>query len=132
MLPETTVPEIRHPETRVPADRRAGSILLFAAILPALWMMAGARGPRPEAPSAQAPWLIPPDCPFAVLMQETRFKDFARHVEGRADLTHLFVVTHSSETVYRLRSVWPNLCVVQLYKDYLENFRIHLSETPAP
>ncbi|EGV20604.1 hypothetical protein [Thiocapsa marina] len=35
MLPETTVPEIRHPETRVPADRRAGSILLFAAILPA-------------------------------------------------------------------------------------------------
>lgn len=104
----------------------------FAAILPVLWMMAGARGPRPEAPSAQAPWFIPTDCPFAVLMQETRFKEFARHVEGRTDLTHLFVVTHSSETVYRLRSVWPTLCVVQLYKDYLENFRIHLSETPVP
>ncbi|MFE8033257.1 hypothetical protein [Thiohalocapsa marina] len=35
MPPETTVPEVRHPETRAPADRRAGSILLFAAILTA-------------------------------------------------------------------------------------------------
>jgi adenine-specific DNA-methyltransferase len=64
-------------------------------------------------------------------MQETRFKDFVRHVEGRADLTHIFVVTHSTETVYRLRSLWSTFYVIQLYKDYLENFRIHLSEPHA-
>lgn len=104
----------------------------FAAILPILWMMAGARGPRPEAPDAHAPWLLPVGCPFAVLMQETRFKDFVRHVESRVDLTHVFVVTNSRNTVYKLRHEWPALRVVQLYKDYLENFRINLSENPAP
>ena len=100
----------------------------FAAVLPILWMMAGARGPRPTAPDAHAPWLLPDGCPFVVLMQETRFKDFARHVESRTDLTHIFIVTNSQDTVYKLRSEWPDLRVVQLYKDYLENFRINLSE----
>jgi len=104
----------------------------FAAILPILWMMAGARGSRPEPSDPHAPWLLPSGCPFAVLMQETRFKDFLRHVEARDDLTHLFVVTNSTDTVYKLRKEWPRCRVVQLYKDYLENFRINLSENPAP
>lgn len=104
----------------------------FAAILPLLWMMAGARGPRPEPPDAHAPWLLPTGCPFAVLMQETRFKDFLRHVEARDDLSHIFIVTNSADTVYKLRKEWPERRVVQLYKDYLENFRINLSEKPAP
>lgn len=104
----------------------------FAAILPLLWMMAGAVGPRPEPPDPHAPWLLPADCPFAVLMQETRFKDFLRHVETRTDLTHIFVVTNSTDTIYKLREEWPGRRVVQLYKDYLENFRINLSEAAAP
>lgn len=103
----------------------------FAAILPILWMMAGSRGPRPAAPDAHAPWLLPDGCPFVVLMQETRFKEFVRHVESRADLTHVFIVTNSQDTVYKLRHEWPELRVVQLYKDYLENFRINLSEKSA-
>ena len=104
----------------------------FAAVLPILWMMAGARGPRPDAPEAHAPWLLPSGCPFVVLIQETRFKEFVRHVERRTDLTHVFIVTNSQDTVYKLRHEWPELRVVQLYKDYLENFRINLSEKPAP
>ena len=64
-------------------------------------------------------------------MQETRFKDFARHVENRTDLTHVFIVTNSQDTIYKLRREWPELTVVQLYKDYLENFRINLTEKPA-
>ncbi len=104
----------------------------FAAILPILWMMAGARGRRPAPPEPHTPWLLPDGCPFAVLMQETRFKDFVRHVEARHDLTHIFIVTNSADTVYKLRDEWPELRVVQLYKDYLENFRINLSESPAP
>ena len=103
----------------------------FASILPLLWMMAGARGRRPEAPDPHAPWLLASSSPFAVLMQETRFKDFVRHVETRAELTHVFVVTNSQDTVHKLRHEWPALRVVQLYKDYLENFRINLSEKPT-
>ncbi|MCM8621972.1 MAG: hypothetical protein NFW16_09595 [Candidatus Accumulibacter sp.] len=103
----------------------------FAAILPILWMVAGARGPRPAPPDPHAPWLLPVGCSFAVLMQETRFKDFLRHVETRNDLTHIFVVTNSTDTVYTLSKEWPRCRVVQLYKDYLENFRINVSESPA-
>ncbi|MBK8121464.1 MAG: hypothetical protein IPK39_21650 [Sulfuritalea sp.] len=55
-----------------------------------------------------------------------------RHVEARSDLTHIFIVTNSTDTVHKLRQEWPERRVVQLYKDYLENFRINLSESPAP
>lgn len=103
----------------------------FAAILPVLWMMAGSCGPLPDAPDAHAPWLLPDSCPFVVLMQETRFKEFVLHVESRSDLTHVFIVTNSLDSVHKLRHEWPDLQVVQLYKDYLENFRINLSEKPA-
>jgi len=104
----------------------------FAAILPLLWMMAGSIGSRPEPPAAHAPWLLPEGCPFAVLMQEARCKDFVRHVEARDDLTHIFVVTNSANTIHTLRKEWPRCRLVQLYKDYLENFRINLPESPAP
>jgi adenine-specific DNA-methyltransferase len=107
-----------------PDDVRMGR--QFAAILPILWMMAGAKGQRPEPPVPSAPWLIPADCPFAVLMQETRFKDFHRHIHKRADLTHVFIVTNSRETYYKLREEIDAPEVIQLYRDYLENFKINL------
>ena len=100
----------------------------FAAILPILWMMAGAKGKRPEPPAPSAPWLIPPDCPFAVLMHETRFKDFHRHLIKRPDLTHVFIVTHSRDTYHKLREEIDAPEVVQLYRDYLKNFRINHPE----
>lgn len=97
----------------------------FAAILPVLWMMAGARGPLPDAPDPHSPWLIPADCPFAVLIQESRFKEFHRHIEVREDLTHVFIVTNSVSTYHNLREEIEGPHVVQLYKDYLQNFKIN-------
>lgn len=100
----------------------------FAAILPVLWMMAGSRGSLPDAPDAHAPWLIPTDCPFAVLIQEQRFKEFHRHIEKRRDLTHVFIVTNSSSTYHNLKEELEIPHVVQLYKDYLQNFKINFSK----
>lgn len=100
----------------------------FAAILPLLWMMAGSIGPLPDAPKAQAPWLIPADCPFAVLLQEKRFKEFHRHIKNRPDLTHVFIVTNSYDTYHNLREEIEVPNVVQLYKDYLQNFKINYSK----
>lgn len=97
----------------------------FAAILPVLWMIAGSCGPLPEAPDPHTPWLIPADCPFAVLIQEKRFKEFHRHIEGRDDLTHVFIVTNSSSTYHNLREEIEVPNVVQLYRDYLQNFKIN-------
>lgn len=97
----------------------------FAAILPVLWIMAGARGPLPDDPGSHAHWLIPENCPFAVLIQEKRFKEFQRHIEGRDDLTHVFIVTNSTSTYHNLRGELEVPNVVQLYKDYLQNFKIN-------
>lgn len=100
----------------------------FAAILPVLWMMAGSKGARPQPPGSHAPWLIPEGCPFAVLLHEARFKDFHRHIEGRDDLTHIFIVTNAREVYHKLREEIDAPHVVQLYKDYLENFKINLKQ----
>jgi adenine-specific DNA-methyltransferase len=98
----------------------------FAAILPVLWMMAGAQGPRPQAPDPHAHWLIPVGCPFAVLLRETRFREFLAKIETRADLTHLFLVTNSESAFHDMHAALPQgLTAIQLYKNYLDNFKIN-------
>lgn len=101
----------------------------FEGILPILWMMAGARGPRPEPPEngcAHLHWLIPEANPFAVLMRETRFREFFAKIEGRDDLTHVFLVTNSDKAFHDMKADLPeHLTAVQLYKSYLDNFKIN-------
>ncbi len=99
----------------------------FAAILPILWMMAGAKGKRPEPSAPSAPWLIPHDCPFAVLMHEKRFCEFRAKIDGRTDLTHIFLVTNSDSAFHDMRGELPKTTqAVQLYKSYLNNFKINV------
>lgn len=101
----------------------------FEGILPILWMMAGARGPRPEPPEngcAHLHWLIPEANPFAVLMRETRFREFFAKIEGRDDLTHVFLVTNSDKAFHDMKADLPeHLTAVQLFKSYLDNFKIN-------
>lgn len=102
----------------------------FREILPILWLRAGAIGPRPELPkNKQLPvMVIPEHNPFAILVNETRFADFVAELEGRSDLTHAYVVTDSEEAFQEMAGqlIVPN--VIQLYRDYLENFVINKGE----
>lgn len=103
----------------------------FREILPLLWLRAGAIGARPELP-ADAPipaLLIPATNPFAVLVDETRFADFLEAVGGRSDLTHLFLVTDSEDAFREMAEQLAAPHVIQLYRDYLENFMINRGET---
>lgn len=101
----------------------------FEGILPILWMMAGARGARPEPPEngcSHLHWLIPEASPFAVLMRETRFREFLAKIEGRDDLTHIFLVTNSDKAFHDMKAdLAEHLTVTQLYKSYLDNFKIN-------
>ena len=96
----------------------------FREVLPILWLRAGAVGPRPElARNRPVPeMLIPAENPFAVLVEETRFSAFVDEVRRRPDLTHAFVVTDSEDAYLEMaeRLNVPN--VIQLYRDFLENF----------
>ncbi len=105
----------------------------FQAILPVLWMRAGAFGPRPEMPDEALPaMLLPVQNPFAVLLDETRFADFQIALaqrESSMPITHLFLVTDSAEAFQEMAAQLTAPHIIQLYRDYLENFTINQGES---
>jgi adenine-specific DNA-methyltransferase len=66
--------------------------------------------------------------PFAVLVSEARFAEFRAKLEGRPDLTHVFLVTDSEEAFQEMAAQVTAPHVIQLYRDYLENFAINRGE----
>ncbi|MCY4139480.1 MAG: DNA methyltransferase [Rhodobacteraceae bacterium] len=105
----------------------------FREILPILWLRAGALGPRPELPKGKSlpAMIIPEKTPFAVLIDETRFADFATKIEARNDLTHVYLVTDSDEAFQEMAGHLMFPYIIQLYRDYLENFVINKEQEDA-
>ncbi len=99
----------------------------FRAILPLLWLRAGAVGPRPKLTEDDSipAMLIPAKNPFAVLVDEARFADFQGALAARDDLTHVFLITDSEEAFQEMAAQLSAPHVIQLYRDYLENFSIN-------
>ncbi|MCX6083207.1 MAG: DNA methyltransferase [Chloroflexi bacterium] len=97
----------------------------FDAILPILWLMAGARGER-EAAGGPSRWFISATSPFAVLLDETAFAEFKREIKNRTDITHVFLVTDSERAYREMLADLPKIPHTRmLYKNYLDNFRIN-------
>ena len=99
----------------------------FREILPILWLRSGAVGSRPEFPTNRPipAMLLPKGNSFAVLVDETKFPDFVNRLTDRNNLTHVYLVTNSEEAFQEMSGQlkFPN--VIQLYRDYLENFVIN-------
>ncbi len=102
----------------------------FRAILPLLWLRAGAVGPRPELPEDDSipDMLLPDQNPFAVLVDETRFADFRDALDDHHDLTHIFLITDSEDAFHEMAAQLTAPHIIQLYRDYLENFAINRGE----
>jgi adenine-specific DNA-methyltransferase len=97
----------------------------FEGILPIIWLMAGCIGYRDTRRGA-SPWYIAKHSPFAVLIRETHFLGFQEKLRQRDDITHVFLVTDSEENFMLMRrELGPDFHCLQLYKSYLENFRIN-------
>jgi adenine-specific DNA-methyltransferase len=97
----------------------------FQAILPILWMIAGCEGELEDSKGSQA-WFIPKHSPFAVLIREKEFRSFKRKLAERPDIRNLFVITDSEENFATMRSaLGRKYKCTQLYKSYLENFRLN-------
>ena len=98
----------------------------FKEMLPTLWMKAGAYGPCPNVDSGESPdMLILPENKFAVLTNEASFEEFAEKVNGLPQIETVYIVT-DYEIGYRsmIKNIdAPN--TYQLYRDYLDNFRIN-------
>jgi adenine-specific DNA-methyltransferase len=99
----------------------------FREILPLLWLRSGAIGPRPALPDNDSipPLVIPEENPFAVLIDETYFADFLVALESKNILTHVYLVTDSEEAFQEMAGQINAPHVIQLYRDYIENFVIN-------
>ncbi len=100
----------------------------FKAIVPILWMMAGCCGEREDS-KGTTPWFIPKHSPFAVLIQEKQFRAFREKLAERKDIEWVFIITDSEENFGQMRrTLGRKYECVQLYKSYLENFRINTQD----
>ncbi len=100
----------------------------FKAIVPILWMVAGCRGEREDSKDS-APWFIPKHSPFAVLIHEKQFRGFREKLAERKDIELAFIITDSEENFGQMRrTLGRKFECVQLYKSYLENFRINTQD----
>jgi adenine-specific DNA-methyltransferase len=97
----------------------------FEAILPILWLMAGAKGGR-ETARGYGKWFLPKNSPYAVLLKEDAFAEFRKALARRPDVKLVFLVTDSEEAFRELSAELPGQPQTKmLYKSYLENFRIN-------
>ena len=97
----------------------------FNAIAPMLWMTAGSVGEW-EGWDGNASWSLPADSTYGVLFDEHQIAPFAKAVEARSSVTHVWLVTNSDAAFLEMRESLPKrlLAVRQLYQDYLHNFKI--------
>lgn len=98
----------------------------FSEMLPTLWLKTGAKGKCPELTGEQVPdMLILPENQFAVLINENTFADFAEKLAEHPEIQTVFLAT-DYEVNYQ--SMVKNLNVenaYQLYRDYLDHFRVN-------
>jgi len=101
----------------------------FSAIVPILWLMAGALGAL-TTNLDNPKWLLPDQSNYAVLIDETAFAEFKRIIKDKINITHIFLVTDSERAYREMIAELPNgIHTRMLYKSYLDNFRINLEKS---
>lgn len=99
----------------------------FKEMLPILWMKAGACGKCPLLNDEKTPdMLILPNNRFAVLINERHFSEFEQKVAEYPEIQYLFFVTDSDSGYREMIAGYQDKNTVQLYRDYLDNFRINI------
>lgn len=103
----------------------------FDAIHPLLWLAAGGRGPRPMTLDALSKeWYVSEGGGYAVLFIVAALHDLEQELAGRADITHLYVITDSPDAFAEVReALGQGRQTSMLYRDYLRNFRINTPQS---
>jgi len=105
----------------------------FRELLPLLWMKSGATGTCPTLEGEAVPdMLILPENEFAVLNEAKAFAEFMQQVQEHESIRDIYLIVDSA-SMYRemakaLTDSMPSrhLHTCQLYRDYLDNFRINI------
>lgn len=98
----------------------------FRELLPVLWLKADAHGPCPRLESDVIPdMLVLPENHFAVLTDEAQFEAFADRVNREDAIETVYIVTDSEPGYRDMITGLKAAHTFQLYRDYLDNFRIN-------
>ena len=95
-------------------------------LLPVLWMKSGAIGRCPSLETDELPeMLVLSQNKMAILIDEIFYSEFDEELKKHPEIQTIFIVT-DSEAAYRtmIRTYEGKDCY-QLYRDYLDNFRIN-------
>lgn len=100
----------------------------FTELLPVLWMKSGAIGKCPvlENISVLPNMLILPENKMAVLIDEKYYADFDKSICNLPAIKTIFIVTDSESAYRTMISNYDDKDCYQLYRDYLDNFRINV------
>lgn len=99
----------------------------FKEMLPTLWMKAGAHGACPTLKDDATPIiLVLPENHMAVLTQDAAFTAFAEQVNACLEIETVYLVTDYEAGYCAMAKNLNAPYTFQLYRDYLDNFRINL------
>lgn len=97
----------------------------FKELIPLLWMKAGAIGPCPASPEDIPSMLILPENHFAVLVDDLAWPEFEKQMASHPEIDTVFLITDSEPGYREMISHLSAANTYQLYRDYLDNFRIN-------
>lgn len=97
----------------------------LAKLFPVLWLKAGAHGSCPKLEDEKADMVVLPKNHFAILMNEKHFQEFNDEVSSHLEIQTIYIVTDSEAGYREMASIYFDKNTYQLYRDYLDNFRIN-------
>lgn len=97
----------------------------FKEMLPTLWMKAGAHGKCPTVSEDIPDMLIFSENKFAVLIDEMSYRAFEKQIAEHPEIETIYVVTDSEPGYREMIAAFNDKNTYQLYRDYLDNFRIN-------
>lgn len=97
----------------------------LSELLPVLWLKAGACGACPQIANEKEAILVLPENRFAILINEKYFQKFQEEVKQYPEIQTIFIVTDSEAGYREMISEFYGKDTFQLYRDYLDNFRIN-------
>ena len=97
----------------------------FKELLPMLWMKSGACGKCPTVTQQTPPMLVLPENELAVLTNEAAFWEFEQQVKENSGIKDVYLVTDSNNAFKEMSMHFKDKRCIQLYRDYLDNFRIN-------
>lgn len=97
----------------------------FKEMLPTLWMKAGAYGPCPVIEEGIPDMLLLPKNRMAILNDENCFSAFAQKIAEHPEIDVVYIVTDYEASFASMTASLQGKTTYQLYRDYLDNFRIN-------